>query len=725
MMEQLFIKILNLTIKGSWAILAVLVLRMMLKRMPKKYMTVLWAIAGIRLILPFSIQGFFSLIPHAEPIPQNITMMQEPVIHSGFETVDQAVNPMIAETFAPTIENSVNPLQILTFTGALIWIAGIAVMIAYLFFSWMRLRKMTEGAKETEPGVYEGRMISMPFVSGVINPRIYLPDSLDEQSRGDILLHEKMHIARHDTLIRMIAYLILSVHWFNPLVWLARHLFTTDTELACDEAVISRMEPQAQKHYAKTILDFAYHRHSYMPVYASFEEAETKKRILNLVRWKKPTLWTVLGALCVCVITGCGFLSDPGNNDESGITPGQETASDTETLTMEKAVHSADEVPAVRHCEDPALISEFRTLFSELSRYTQKDNDDIIVQKEAFESIPDLILTCGTKVMTLLRQDFSKETRKENMFDAWYVELHDNEKIEKLLLIPANHEYTPRIENIIRSMNSMPVVRNSENTPAVRYIISLIEIPKTGIYCLKEEMIYQSDHFVLTNTDNDEIRMCIGGLPTSYGSVSYPSVSAIDEPAENEEYRRQSCCFIEMNEELSEELFRKLTASTVTLYFQDTETSENFTMEVNPGVAMMSDPDFNPDYLPTPRASLAKEYRVYPDGSDQNAYVTLTPQIRDGILIMETVYVKEGTSYAGSPVMITPDEADVFNGLNRPFKAAIDLESQYFEDGNIHLPFSHGRFGVHILRNQISFYPLNQNDEIITDGGMSYPAFNQ
>ena len=282
---------------------------------------------------------------------------------------------------------------------------SLILMTGYLLWSWLQVRKMTAGARQTEPGIYEGKMISAPFVCGAIRPRIYLPENLDEHSRGDILLHEKMHIARHDTLIRMIAYLILSVHWFNPLVWLARHLFTTDTELACDEAVISHMKPEAQKHYAKTILDFAYHKHSYMPVYASFEEAETKKRIRNLVRWKKPTLWTVLGALCICLITGCGFLSDPEKS-------GQQEADkpETETLTMEVAVHSPDELPAVHYCENPALIEEFTALFAELSKYSQNDHE-IIVQKDGFESIPDVFLTCGTKVMTLLRQDFSKETQ--------------------------------------------------------------------------------------------------------------------------------------------------------------------------------------------------------------------------------------------------------------------------------------------------------------------------
>lgn len=719
MMEQIFIKILNLSIKGSWVILAVIVLRMILQRMPKKYMIVLWAIAGIRLILPFSIKGLFSLIPHAEPVPQNIMMMQEPVIHSGFETVDQAVNPVITETFSPAPGDSVNPLQIVTFIATLIWIAGLILMTGYLLWSWLQVRKMTAGARQTEPGIYEGKMISAPFVCGAIRPRIYLPENLDEHSRGDILLHEKMHIARHDTLIRMIAYLILSVHWFNPLVWLARHLFITDTELACDEAVISRMKPEAQKHYAKTILDFAYHRHSYMPVYASFEEAETKKRIRNLVRWKKPTLWTVLGALCICLITGCGFLSDPEKS-------GQQEAykPETETLTMEVAVHSPDELPAVHYCENPALIEEFTALFAELSQYSQNDHE-IIVQKDGFESIPDVFLTCGTKVMTLLRQDFSKETQSENMSDAWYAEFYEDNKIKKQLIIPADHSYGLMLDSIVSRMNTMPFYRNSKNSLALRYMISLIEIPKPGIYVLKDEMIYSNDHYKLTEDDTHTIDTILADLkiPAVYISDTYSSAGTIGTPAENEKYRLNACRFIEIDETQKEELFNRLTTCTLSLTFLDTDTQEKIRMAVNPGVNMMSDPDYPVDHVPTPESKLAGEYRIYPDNSDRTRYVRLIPHIENGTLIMDAAYVKDGTEFAGSPIYITPDESGALENLSKPFRITLSQQSQSYEGNEVAVPLTAGRYGLHISKDGITFYSIGQNGTL-SDIGMTFPAYN-
>ena len=148
-------------------------------------------------------------------------------------------------------------------------------------------------------------------------------------------------------------------------------------------------------------------------------------------------------------------------------------------------------------------------------------------------------------------------------------------------------------------------------------------------------------------------------------------------------------------------------------------------MEVNPGVTMLSDPDYPVDQIPTPASMLAQEYHVFPDGSDHTRYVRLIPAIENGTLALSSSFVNNGAEYAGSPLMITPDDPGVLNTLNKLFKASIDQDSQYFEDGEIHLPFNPGRYAVHLQKDQITFYRLNQNDEIITDSGMSYPAFYQ
>ena len=179
-MDAVFITLLNMSITASWLILAVILLRFVLKRAPKWIMGVLWGFVAFRLIFPFSLESVFSLIPSAETIPQNILISETPTINSGFEILNQAINPIISDTLAPNVGDSISPMQIITFIASVIWIIGIIAMGIYTFLSFIRVRKKVKEAVRLKENIWVCDHISTPFILGFFRPRIYIPSSMNE-----------------------------------------------------------------------------------------------------------------------------------------------------------------------------------------------------------------------------------------------------------------------------------------------------------------------------------------------------------------------------------------------------------------------------------------------------------------------------------------------------------------------------------------------------------------
>ena len=310
-MDAVFLKLLNMSLTASWIVLAVLILRLLLKRAPKWINCLLWGVVGLRLIFPFSIESLFSLIPSAEPLPSDLPMTQTPAIDSGFEVIDQVVNPIIYDSFAPTPTNSANPMQIVIAVAAIVWLCGLVGMIAYGAISYLRLRLRVRASICQDGNVYLCDDIDSPFILGVIRPRIYLPSGMTQEQMGYVIGHERAHLRRLDHVWKPIGFVLLCLHWFNPMLWVAYILLCRDIEKACDEKVIRDMDDESKKGYSETLVACSVHRRAVMACPLAFGEVGVKDRIKSVLHYKKPAFWIILVAVVALVVTGVCFLTDP------------------------------------------------------------------------------------------------------------------------------------------------------------------------------------------------------------------------------------------------------------------------------------------------------------------------------------------------------------------------------------------------------------------------------
>ncbi len=310
-MSAVFLKILNMSITASWLILAVILARVLLKKTAKWIPCLLWALVAVRLICPFSFESVLSLVPSSETIPENIALQHTPAINSGITFVNDAVNPVIAESFSPVQTNSVNPLQIVIPAAAAVWIAGIAVMLAYALISYLKLRKTVSACVPVEEGILACDEVRSPFILGVFRPIIYVPSSMSGETLEYVIRHEKAHLQRHDHWWKPLGFLLLSVYWFNPLCWIAYILLCRDIEMACDEKVIHSMDKDGIAAYSQALLDCSYPRRSIAACPLAFGEAGVKERVKGVLNYKKPAFWIILAAAAACVVLAVCLMTDP------------------------------------------------------------------------------------------------------------------------------------------------------------------------------------------------------------------------------------------------------------------------------------------------------------------------------------------------------------------------------------------------------------------------------
>lgn len=323
-MSDLFIKIFNLAVTAGWIVLAVLLLRPLMRKAPKWISCLLWGIVGLRLVFPFSLESIFSLIPSAEPLPQNITVTTAPAIHSGIGVMNDFVNPVISDSLAPQVGASVNPMQIVIEVAAYIWLVGVAVMLGYGILSYILLRRKVRASVKGEGKLYFCDDVDSPFILGVLFPRIYLPSGMSGEALDHVLAHERAHLRRGDHVWKPLGFLLLSVYWFNPLIWIAYALLCRDIEAACDERVIGMMDDEAKKDYSRTLLACSMHRKRIMACPLAFGEVGVKQRIKSVLNYKKPAFWIIIIALVATVIVSVCFLTNPKNDVRDLLEPGSE-----------------------------------------------------------------------------------------------------------------------------------------------------------------------------------------------------------------------------------------------------------------------------------------------------------------------------------------------------------------------------------------------------------------
>lgn len=331
-MNELFLKIINMSISASWLVLAVLILRFVLKKAPKWVNVLLWGIVAVRLICPFSFESALSLIPSAETIPLNIGMDTTPTINSGINAINNAVNPIISESNTPMVGASINPLQITIGIYEYIWISGMIALAIYTAISYWRLCRKVDTAVRYKDNIFQSENVSSPFVLGIIKPRIYLPFNINGQDLEHVVAHEQAHIRRKDHWWKPLGFLLLTIHWFNPLMWLAYVLLCRDIELACDEKVIKELGNKQRADYTQALVACSVNRRMIAACPLAFGEVGVKERVKSVMNYKKPAFWVIVLAVATCIIVAICFLTNPAAEREFPINGSNVSTLDTERV---------------------------------------------------------------------------------------------------------------------------------------------------------------------------------------------------------------------------------------------------------------------------------------------------------------------------------------------------------------------------------------------------------
>lgn len=354
-MDTLFLRIFNVSITATWLVLALFVIRFLFKNAPKWLMNGLWGMVALRLLLPFSIESVFSVVPSRETIPQDILTSSIPRIDSGISFLNRAVNPILdarasGPSVVPPVSGSVSPPTSIAVSSALslteiasiVWIIGVAVMLLLAVVSYVRLRVQVRSVVRLEANVYQSERVSSPFVLGFIRPRIYLPFHVTDSDLTYVIAHERAHIKRKDHWIKPFAYLLLSVFWFNPVLWLAYILLGRDIEMACDEIVIRELSLPEKKRYSNVLLSFSESRPGIRACPLAFGQSSVKRRVVNVLSYKKPGFWIVLIALVCSLVVGMLFLTDPVRHaTEEQETDVSETIGETDATDVSPTETSA------------------------------------------------------------------------------------------------------------------------------------------------------------------------------------------------------------------------------------------------------------------------------------------------------------------------------------------------------------------------------------------------
>ena len=310
-MSELFLKIVNMSISASWVVIAVLTLRFCLKKAPKWVNVLLWGIVAVRMVFPFSIESVLSLIPSAETISPSIMMEQSPSVQTGVPALNHVINPVISGSFTPAPGASANPLQIWIPVLAGIWLFGIAALFLYSAVSYWRLRRKVCEAVILRGNIYQSEKVCSPFVLGIIRPKIYLPYHMDSREMDHVIAHEQTHIRRKDHWWKPLGFLLLTTHWFNPLMWLSYILLCRDIELACNEKVIRKMSNEQRADYTQALVACSVDRRLITACPLAFGEIGVKERVKSVMNYKKPAFWIVLASVIVCAVIAVCFLTNP------------------------------------------------------------------------------------------------------------------------------------------------------------------------------------------------------------------------------------------------------------------------------------------------------------------------------------------------------------------------------------------------------------------------------
>ncbi len=333
-MDDVFLKLVNLSISASWLILAVLVLRVVLKKAPKWVMPLLWGVVALRLVCLFSIESALSLIPSAETIPSEIvTETREPVLYEQ-ATLDIVTNPTLPSAAEVPVGVSRQQAQVDFNIYSVLWLAGMEALLVHALVSAGKLKRKLATAILLRDNIYESEFVDSPFVFGVVKPNIYLPMHMDEGTAAYVIAHERAHLARRDHWWKVLGYLVLALHWFNPLVWVAYILFCRDIELACDEKVVKGLDGAARADYSQALLSCAAPKRAVAACPLAFGEGNIKTRVKSALHYKKPAFWVAAAAVLAVVIVAVCFLTNPRSERGSLVWAQKLNAADVASIEL-------------------------------------------------------------------------------------------------------------------------------------------------------------------------------------------------------------------------------------------------------------------------------------------------------------------------------------------------------------------------------------------------------
>ncbi len=312
-MNDVFLKLFNMSMTAVLIILAVILLRLLFKKAPKWISCLLWALVAVRLLCPVSFETEWSLVPSAEPVKINAS----PYVDSGVELIDSVANELIgspkgartAATPTPAIAQARTQLMITMVTS--VWLTGVAAFVIYGTVSYIKLKKKLAASVETADGIRISDEIDCPFIMGIIRPVIYLPSGLDEKTMEYVLKHEKAHLARRDHWWKPLGFTLLALHWFNPFCWAAYILFSRDIELACDERAVRQMGKADKIGYSKSLLELSYPGNLVSACPVAFAEIGVKERVKSVLNYKKPAFWLIATGLVCCAVLSVLLLTNP------------------------------------------------------------------------------------------------------------------------------------------------------------------------------------------------------------------------------------------------------------------------------------------------------------------------------------------------------------------------------------------------------------------------------
>lgn len=429
-MEAIFLQIVNLSITAGWMILAVLLLRVILRKAPKWVFCMLWGMVAVRLLCPVTLESAWSLIPSSKPLPENIIYTAQPYIQSGVTTIDNLVNPMLDAAMTPNAGDSANPTQVWAFILSLVWIAGMVIMAVYAWISYAMLKRRVSTATLLEKGVKQSEAVDSPFVLGVFRPMIYLPYGLEDADLAHVIAHERAHIARKDHWWKPLGFLLLTIYWFHPLMWVAYILLCRDIEAACDEKVICNMEEADKKGYSTALLHCSMKRRLITACPLAFGEVGVKERIKGVMNYKKPTFWILLLALLATVIVAVCLMTNP-REDGHG--------------------NSQDSAGEVESTETTESLGKTEDLMSEKDGDANVDETEDAEMAQKLLTLNDVIILSG-KGEELTWSDFAK-FRYEDVGSGLYIYSYEINPVFHLLIGGGSTEEMPSYIRLVASLS--------------------------------------------------------------------------------------------------------------------------------------------------------------------------------------------------------------------------------------------------------------------------------